>query len=231
MGPIDDQLGVGKDPLELAQRSELGVKVSRDLVVSAIGQADDTLLVSNNLHNLQNLLQLSLHHCSKSNVELCPGKTKLQVLATKKMRRHVDYLKHFSPVNLNGTRLDFCDSAEHVGILRSINGNLPNIYERIFSHKKALAAVLYTGVAKQHRANPAAGLRLERLYGAQVLLSGLGSLVLSKFEISVFSKYHKDTIQGVPQNIGHFCFLNFSASKDSRNFVLGIFQQPISYRF
>ena len=35
-------------------------------------------------------------------------------------------------------------------------------------------------------------------------------------------KYVK--LQGVPQNCTHFCFLNFSASKGSRNLILDIFQ-------
>ena len=64
MGPIEDELGVeqggvssgdyykiyGKSQLQMAQSSQLGVKLSRNLTISAIGQADDTLLVSNNLH-------------------------------------------------------------------------------------------------------------------------------------------------------------------------------------
>ena len=53
----------------MAQDSGLGVELSRDIVVSAIRQADDTVLLSNNLHSIQNLLQLSLYYCQKSNVE------------------------------------------------------------------------------------------------------------------------------------------------------------------
>ena len=85
MGPIDDGKGVeqggvnsgdyykifGKPQLELAQSSKLGVPLPGNLTVSGIGQADDTLLVSNNIHALQNLLQLTLHFCSKYKVDLC----------------------------------------------------------------------------------------------------------------------------------------------------------------
>ena len=38
-------------------------------------------------------------------------------------------------------------------------------------------------------------------------------------------------LQGVQQNMFHFCFLNFSASYWSRNSILDIFQQPFPYRF
>ena len=209
MGPINDELGVeqggvnsgdfykiyAKPQLQMAHDSKLGVSLSRDITISAIGQADDTLLVSNNIHNLQNLLQLSLYYCSKANVELCPGKTKLQVMSTKKMKNEVDYLREFSPVNLNGKKLEFCDETEHVGVIRSVHGNLPNILNRISAHKKAVAAVLHTGAARHHRANPVAGLRLEKVYGFPVLLSGLGSLVLTRAELSAINQHHKDTVQ------------------------------------
>ena len=96
----------------MAQGSALGVELFRDLIISAIGQADDTLLVSNSLHSLQNLLQLSLYYCAKYNVELCPEKTKLQVISTKNMSSEVSYLKEFSPVIMNGVKLKFHDNAE-----------------------------------------------------------------------------------------------------------------------
>ena len=88
----------------------------------------------------------------------CPGKTKLEAFFTKKMRIEVKYLKEFSPVHLIGPSLEFSESAEHVGIIQSVSGNLPNIYNCISSHKKALGAVFHTGAAKHHIAKPAAGL-------------------------------------------------------------------------
>ena len=77
MGPIQDEKGVeqggsnsgefykifGKTQLTLAQSSKLGVKLPGDTTISAIGQADDTILISNDLHALQSLLDLTLHFC------------------------------------------------------------------------------------------------------------------------------------------------------------------------
>ena len=48
-----------------------------------------------------------------------------------------------------------------------------------------------------------------------------------KFQLARWS--HE--VQGVPQYCSHFCFVNFSASKASRNSILDIFQQPFSCRF
>ena len=138
----------------MAQDSELGVKLSNRITVSAIGQADDTVLVANNPHNLQNLLELSLHYCRKFNVELCPGKTVLQVITPKKHEREVEYLKEFAPIVLNKVKLEYKNTAEHVGIIRATTGNLPNILDRITAHKKAVAVVLHSGAARNHRGNP-----------------------------------------------------------------------------
>ena len=105
MGPISDEVGVeqggvnsgdyykiyGRNEHMMAQQSGLGVKLSRDLVISVIGQADDTALVSNKLHSIQNLLQLSLNYCSKANIELCPEKTVLQAIFPSRFANEVNY--------------------------------------------------------------------------------------------------------------------------------------------
>ena len=208
MGPIADEVGVeqggvnsgdfykiyGKSQLELAQDSSLGVHLTKDIVISAIGQADDTVLISNDLHSLQNLLQLSLFYCAKFNVSLCPEKTILQAICPKKFSREVEYLKEFSPVNLNGIKLKFHNIAEHVGIIRSVSGNHPNILQRFSSHKKAIGAVLCNGLARHHRANPAARLKIEQIFGTPVLLSGLGSLLLKKSELTIVTNHYLEIL-------------------------------------
>ena len=95
MGPIADMWGVeqgGKhssdfykvfnySQLETAQDSNLGADLgSKDdsLVISAIGQADDVALVSNDVYALQALHQLSLLYCERHHVSLRADKTKLQ---------------------------------------------------------------------------------------------------------------------------------------------------------
>ena len=93
--------------------------------------------------------------------------------------------------------LDFSTSAEHVGILRSPEGNLPNIMSRMSAHTRAIMSVLPTGMAFSHHGNPAASLRLEKVYGTPVLLSGLAALVLTDPEIASVHHHHKLTLQRV----------------------------------
>ena len=72
---------------------------------------------------------------------------------------------------------------------------MPNILDRLSGHINAIRAVLPIGMARGHRGNPAASLRLERLYGSSVLLSGLPALVLSNLEVSVIHHHYKTYLE------------------------------------
>ena len=225
MGPIHDENGLeqggvsssdlykiyGKEQLTTAQDSELGVPLG-NLTVSAIGQADDTALISNSTQSLQFLLLLSQSFCKRYHVKLCADKTKLQVYFTKDMKVSVEYAQKTNPIYMDGEKIDFVNTAEHVGMLRSSSGNTLTIFARITAHKNALGGVLHTGMARGHRGNPAASLRVDQLHGVPVLLSGLATLVLSKNDENVIALHHKETLQsllrlypGTPRSV--VCFL------------------------
>ena len=68
---------------------------------------------------------------------------------------------------------------------------------RISAHRKALLAVLPLGLARGHHGNPAASLRINRIYATPVLFSGMGSLILSTAEINLLEKYTKKTAQNL----------------------------------
>ena len=210
MGPIHDENGLeqggvsssdlykiyGKEQLTTAQDSELGVPLG-NLKVSAIGQADDTALISNSTQSLQFLLLLSQSFCKRYHVKLCADKTKLQVYCTKDMKVSVEYAQKTNPIYMDGEKINFVNTAEHVGMLRSSSGNTLTIFARITAHKNALGGVLHTGMARGHRGNPAASLRVDQLHGVPVLLSGLATLVLSKNDENVIALHHKETLQSL----------------------------------
>ena len=209
MGPIIDEQGLeqggvsssdfykifGREQLVLAQKSSLGVKLGQTLTVSAIGQADDTVLTSNNINNLFYLLQLTKNFCSKYMVELCADKTKLQVFHTKTMKLDMKYAEAINPIVINNEAIHFATSADHVGLLRSTLGNGPAILSRFTAHRKALAGVLHTGMARGHRGNPVSSLHIDKLYAIPVLLSGLATLVLTDAEIRMIDQHQKETIR------------------------------------
>ena len=113
----------GKEQLSLAQSSSLGVPFGgsgdvdgggreRDvdgdcngMTVSCVGQADDTCLVSNNVHHLFYLLELTKIFCHKYQVELCADKTKLQAFAASNMEFLVEYARNTHSLKINGSKL------------------------------------------------------------------------------------------------------------------------------
>ena len=97
-------------------------------------------------------------------------------------------------MRLNGEKINFVESAENVGMPRSSLGISPTILARLPAHRNALNAVLHTGMARGHRGNPAASLKIEQLYALPVLLSGLAPLFLTKKEEGLINQHHKDTI-------------------------------------
>ena len=179
-----------------AQEVELGVDMDSS-VVSAVGQADDVILLSNDIYSLQLLVQLTENYCEKYRVKLEPSKTKLVAYCRKRKEVNVKIAEATSNVTIRGEKVKFCSELEHVGVIRNRSGNLPHIVTRIAKHKKALAAVLFTGGAKSHRGSPAAILRVHDLYCTSVLLSGMASLVLSTSEIDVLDRHFTTTIQNL----------------------------------
>ena len=96
---------------------------------------------------------------------------------------------------VNGEEIFPTDQATHVGVVRSVEGNGPNIAARVLAHRKAVYSVLHAGLAKGHRANPAASMRVESVYGVSVLLSGLASLVLTSKEENLLDQHFKVHVQ------------------------------------
>ena len=206
-GPIHDEQGLeqggvsssdlykiyNNELLAVAQKSELGVHMGGSLTLSAIGQADDTVLMSNDLTKLFLLFKLAQEYCEKFNVQLSPSKTKLLVISPPRK----DTVVSFNPLYIDQKQIEFVEEAEHVGVLRASSGNLPNILQRIASFKSALGKVISCGLSRGHRSNPAASISILSIYGTPVLMSGLGSLVLSENEIGIIDQQYKRTIQGL----------------------------------
>ena len=209
MGPICDRLGVEQGgcnsdrlyklannrELIITQQSSLGLKMGMTSVGS-IGQADDVALISDDVHRLQCLLQLAMDYARDCHVEIVPEKTKLLCYSPRGFEDATYYWKVVSPIYMDGHSIKFSSEAEHVGVLRSpLPGNMSNVLARQSAHTRAVYGVLPAGLAKAHSGNPAAALRVERLYGAPVLLSGLAALVLNKTELASIHQHYKINLE------------------------------------
>ena len=210
MGPAEDTTGFeqgginssdyyklyNNEQLITAQSSLLGADIGSS-VISAVGQADDVLLMSNDIYNLHLLVMMTEEYCKKFRVKLEPKKTRLLGYCTGYSELCVKLAIRANPITIDGIQVAFADEAEHVGVIRNTKGNMPNILHRISEHKKSLGAVLSTGMARGHRGSPAAALRVHQLHCTPVLFSGLASLVLNKAEIAIIANHYQRTIQNL----------------------------------
>ena len=93
---------------------------------------------ANTIDDLRLLATISEKYCKKYRVTLVPSKTKLLVYSNDDHKLQVDLAKLTNPITIDNVPVKFCEEAEHVGILRNISGNLPNLLNRIIAHKKSL---------------------------------------------------------------------------------------------
>ena len=110
--------------------------------MSALAQADNMMLCSNDIYNMRLLVTLTEYYCAKFRVKLVPSKTKLVAYSTENQTHLVEHAKLVNQVTIGAEPVKFVSEAEHVGVIRNIAGNMPNILKRITSHKKAIASVL-----------------------------------------------------------------------------------------
>ena len=163
--------------------------------VGSIGVADDVGLVSPDPHALQSLLNLSQSLNSTRCMVNVKEKTNL-LLFHPKGDFSATYWQEVSHIMMDGAALPLSSEAEHVGVLRSPGGgNLASITARIAGHTKSLYSVISCGMARGHRGNPAASLRVEACYSAPKLFSGLSSLFLSTAEMNTLSVHRRLTLQ------------------------------------
>ena len=101
--------------------------------ISGVGQADDIGILSNDIYALLNLLHLTLNYCSQFPIELCADKTKLLLTYNSKFK-----FVPYNPIKINDQEIPCSDRAEHVGVVRSLEGDIPHILDRILAHKKNL---------------------------------------------------------------------------------------------
>ena len=116
-----------------------------------------------------------------------------------------------NPISIYGQKIAPSHQAEHVGVVRSDEGNLPHLLGRILSHKKAKFAILSSGISRGHRGNPAAAIVLEKIFALPVLLSGDSSLYLTSWEVNTIDCCYQTPLsdllklyKGTPQTFVYF---------------------------
>ena len=148
------------------------------------------------------------------------------VYAPKHLKHSVNYKKAVTPLIINGEIIKFTDVAEHVGVIRSPEGNLPHIQNRVKSHIKALFSVLPAGLSRNQNTNPATSLRIQATYANPVLLSGVAPLILHDDELNILFSHHKNTLQNLQKLYRNTpeCFTLFMAGSPGASAAVHIKQ-------
>ena len=123
-------------------------------------------LLTGSISQLKVLLHLTKLYCSKFQVKLVWSNTNLLVFTTKQTEMQAKIEVASTTISVDGHAITPSFQATHVGVVRCPEGNGPNISARLTAHRRAVYAVLHAGIAKGHRANPAACLRVETVLAA-----------------------------------------------------------------
>ena len=156
---------------------------------------DDVILAANTISDLHLLATLTEDYCAQYRVKLVSSKTKLLAYSRADNKPLIDHAKLINPIHIGGVPVKFSTEAEHVGIIRNVSGNMPNLLNRISAHKGVLNKILSAGLGRSHRGNPAASLRVHSMYCTPVLFSGLGSLVLTNAETKIIDAHFMNTLR------------------------------------
>ena len=177
------------------QSSKLGIHIKSESV-SCISQADDAVLLSNSIIDLNNLFHLTKSYCSKYDVELVPEKLKLLAIGGDRCKDDIEYAKLISRIAMNDNAIPFSQEAEHLGVIRASSGsNLQHIFSRISAHRGKLHTLLPIGMALNHNASVSASLKVEKMYALPVLMSDLPALVLTTYEIRILHNHYKNVLR------------------------------------
>ena len=81
--------------------------------------------------------------CQMNKIELSPDKTQLQCFSSSPD----PIISDSNLLKINWKAIPFAETADHVGIVWSLEGNSPALFDQIAAHRKESAGVLFTGRA------------------------------------------------------------------------------------
>ena len=140
--PIDHYKLYNNEQSSVANLSDLGASLN-STNISCISLADDSVLLSNSIINLRNLLYLTTRYCAKYDVELVPDKTALLAFIPSG-DKVASCDKEIIELSLNDHKIPFVDQTTHLGVVRTVcPGNMAAIVDRMTAHRRKVFAILH----------------------------------------------------------------------------------------
>ena len=176
------------------------------LSTGAFMVADDLLLASPNIHNMQASINIAQRDAAREQYNFNCDKTKYIKINN----------KNSTSLTLNSKPLGLSTCEPHLGIHRNTNGNNEDtIQSRISAARRTVMSLLGAGLRGYYGTGPYAGALKYKTYVLPILIYGLEVLVLSTTEIKILEKYHR-------QNIRCLLHLPTSTAVEALHFLSGI---------
>jgi hypothetical protein len=173
------------DMLKNISKMKLGIRIVR-MSIDVIGYADDILLVSNILVNLQKMLEVVEIYCNQHEIKVNGDKTVLLIF-NKWCQRNKSELKadetQFKP-KLQGYELEDTYNLKYLGVeITSDQSNSKHIETRCNKVIKALASIKAKGLCDK-QIHPDTKAQMYKTYIMPILTYGIELLILNKRDIT-----------------------------------------------
>ena len=149
--------------------------------------ADDIILLSNNIIDLQTQLDIASLYANKERYEIHPGKSKC-----------ITYnIQYPGSPQLNGNPIEVTDQATHLGIVRVTNSASPDpvIEDRISLARRTAYSLMGTGFHGNNGISPQYSVRIYMTYVIPRMMYGLEAVTLKPKHITSLESFHRKTIR------------------------------------
>lgn len=198
----DDYLSYLLKNLTNLSNSELGFRIG-DTNVCTPTCADDMLIMSSNMYDLQVLLNMVVDYANKEHYIIHPEKSMI-IPFNVKSHKQLEFFLEDKPWILNDEKLPVTTEMTHIGIQRDVNGIQPCIDKRLSSGRKAMYGLMGTGAHGKNGLPFKTSLHLYRTFVLPVMIYGLECLTLSKKNIRELESQQRiilRSILGLPDRV------------------------------
>ena len=162
--------------------------------------ADDVLLLSNNKHELQAMLDTANKYSQTHSYQIHPQKTVITTLVEKKSITAYDEDHEWV---LGANKVTTAPTFVHLGLKWNEGKRAPDIAANIQSARRRAYSMMRVGLHGIEGLGPATSFKIIKIYIIPCLLHGLEATILSSKDLACMEKYYKGLlrqIQALPEN-------------------------------
>ena len=173
--------------------NNLGMSIGSQYVGSP-ACADDVILLTQDLNQVQPLLTSASEYAALHDYELHPKKTVITSILKPKTSIKIPEENEWY---LNGAKVTQEDSFTHLGLTWKSNSLTPDVDANIQKARRACYSLLKIGLHGTNGIDPPAALKIIQTYVIPRLLQGLEATVLNREDLQKLDKFHKKMLRQI----------------------------------